>query len=362
MKSLINNSANNKTTLTQYLTLASSGYLYSESIASLLINIAQCTKKIAALASKGNLGTTVDNVGSTNVQGEVQVNLDVLGNEMFIASLEKSGLVSGLVSEELNDPYLINVAGDGDKFLVVFDPLDGSSNVDVNVSVGSIFSIYKDNKDDSASLDFLQSGNAQLAAGYALYGPCTMLVISIGNGVQGFTLDTETQEFVLSHIDIRIPETTSDFSINASNERHWEAPVQRYVDGCKAGSNGSRGRDFNMRWVASMVADVHRILMRGGVYLYPHDNKVPARAGRLRLLYEANPMSFIVEQAGGKSTTGRMRVLDIKPDEIHQRVPVIMGSRLEVNLIELYHSEFDSTHAKVKDSSLLNQTKLTQSS
>lgn len=365
MKSLINNSANNKTTLTQYLTLASSGYLYGESIASLLLTIAECTKKIAALASKGNLDTAIGNVGATNVQGEVQINLDVVSNEIFITSLEKTGLVSGLVSEELDNPYLIKVAGDGDKFLVVFDPLDGSSNVDVNVSVGSIFSIYKDNKDnkdDSASLDFFQSGNAQLAAGYALYGPCTMLVITIGNGVQGFTLDTETQEFVLSHIDIRIPETTSDFSINASNERHWEAPVQRYVDGCKAGSNGSRGRDFNMRWVASMVADVHRILMRGGVYLYPHDNKLPARAGRLRLLYEANPMSFIVEQAGGKSTTGRMRVLDIKPDEIHQRVPVIMGSRLEVNLIELYHSEFDSTHAKVKDSSLLDQTQFTQSS
>ena len=189
-----------------------------------------------------------------------------------------------------------------------------------------------------------------------------MLVITVGNGVQGFTLDTETQEFVLTHSNIRIPETTSDFSINASNERHWEAPVQSYIDSCKAGVTGVRGRDFNMRWVASMVADVHRILMRGGVYLYPYDNKQPTKAGRLRLLYEANPMSFIVEQAGGKSSTGRKRILDIKPDEIHQRVPVIMGSRLEVSLIELYHSEFDSTQPKEKDSIAPKQSEFTKSS
>ncbi len=359
MKSLINNPNNNKTTFNQYLIKACRDSVSGASLANLLINIAECTKKIAALTSKGKLERSVENVGATNVQGEIQINLDVLSNELFVSSLKQSGLVSGLVSEELDDACQIDAVGNGNKFLVVFDPLDGSSNVDVNVSVGSIFSIYKDNL---GSLDFLQIGNTQIAAGYALYGPCTMLVITIGSGVQGFTLDTETQEFVLTHSNIRIPETTSDFSINASNERHWEAPVQRYIDSCKAGVTGVRGRDFNMRWVASMVADVHRILMRGGVYLYPYDNKQPTKAGRLRLLYEANPMSFIVEQAGGKSSTGRKRILDIKPDEIHQRVPVIMGSRLEVSLIELYHSEFDSTQPKEKDSIAPKQSEFTKSS
>ena len=359
MKSLINNPNNNKTTFNQYLIKACRDSVSGASLANLLINIAECTKKIAALTSKGKLERSVENVGATNVQGEIQINLDVLSNELFVSSLKQCGLVSGLVSEELDDACLIDAVGNGNKFLVVFDPLDGSSNVDVNVSVGSIFSVYKDHL---GPLNFLQAGNAQIAAGYALYGPCTMLVITIGSGVQGFTLDTETQEFVLTHSNIRIPETTSDFSINASNERHWEAPVQRYIDGCKAGVTGVRGRDFNMRWVASMVADVHRILMRGGVYLYPYDNKQPTKAGRLRLLYEANPMSFIVEQAGGKSSTGRKRILDIKPDEIHQRVPVIMGSRLEVSLIELYHSEFDSTQPKEKDSIAPKQSEFTKSS
>ena len=359
MKSLINNPTNNKTTFNQYLIKECRDSVSGSSLASLLINIAECTKKIAALTSKGKLERSVENVGATNVQGEIQINLDVLSNELFVSSLKQSGLVSGLVSEELDDACQIDAVGNGNKFLVVFDPLDGSSNVDVNVSVGSIFSIYKDNL---GSLDFLELGNAQIAAGNALYGPSTMLVITIGNGVQGFTLDTETQEFVLTHSNIRIPETTSDFSINASNERHWEAPVQRYIDSCKAGVTGVRGRDFNMRWVASMVADVHRILMRGGVYLYPYDNKQPTKAGRLRLLYEANPMSFIVEQAGGKSSTGRKRILDIQPDEIHQRVPVIMGSRLEVSLIELYHSEFDSTQPKEKDSIAPKQSEFTKSS
>lgn len=343
MKSLINNPSNNKTTLTGYLSEASCNSLYGISLANLLLKIAECTQKIAMVISKGVLEKAVENFGATNIQGEVQTKLDVLSNELFIASLKESGLVTGLVSEELDEAYLIEKVGDDNKFLVVFDPLDGSSNVDVNISVGSIFSVYKD---DLGALNFLQSGNTQLAAGYALYGPCTMLVITIGDGVHGFTLDAETQEFVLTHPNIKIPETTSNFSINASNERHWEPPIQRYIEDCKSGSSGNRGRDFNMRWVASMVADVHRILMRGGVYLYPYDNKRPTKEGRLRLLYEASPMSFIVEQAGGKSSTGRERILDIRPDEIHQRVPVIMGSHMEVSLIEVYHIEFDSAHQK----------------
>lgn len=341
----MNTSSNNKTTLSQYLQEASADFSYGAALTSLLLNIAECTQEIAKLTARGALEKSVENVGARNIQGELQIALDVLSNDLFIASLKKSGLVSGLVSEELDAIYLIDNAGDENKFLVVFDPLDGSSNVDVNVSVGSIFSVYQNS---AGCLNFLQSGNAQLAAGYALYGPCTMLVLTIGNGVQGFTLDTATQEFLLTHANIRIPETTANFSINASNERHWEAPVQRYIEGCKAGVTGVRGRNFNMRWVASMVADVHRILMRGGVYLYPYDHKQPAKAGRLRLLYEANPMSFIVEQAGGKSSTGRMRILDIQPHAIHQRVPVIMGSYEEVSLIDAYHSEFDATQPHEK--------------
>ena len=352
MKPLIKNNTKNRTTLADYLITASHYLPYGKALSSLLLNISDCTKNIAALAAKGALAEVDLKLGATNVQGEVQTNIDVLSNDLFIAGLKKSGLVIGLVSEELEVPYLFTETTKDGKFLVVFDPLDGSSNVGVNVSTGSIFSILLAFKDSDKTCDFLQAGNKQLAAGYALYGPSTMLVITIGSGVQGFTLCPETQDFVLTHPNILIPEITSEFAINASNERHWELPMQSYVEECKAGSYGVRERDFNMRWVASMVADVHRILMRGGVYLYPVDNKLPAKAGRLRLLYEANPISFIVEQAGGKSSTGRKRILDILPDDIHQRAPLILGSRLEVSLIELYHSEFDAQLAQDSVSSL----------
>lgn len=340
-KTAIKISADNRTSLADYLITASQYLSYGKTLTNLLINIADCTKSIAALASKGALADLGHKLDVSNVQGEVQTNIDVLSNDLFIAELKKSSLVSGLVSEELEEPVLFADSEKDGKFLVVFDPLDGSSNVGVNVPTGSIFSILLAFKDADKNCDFLQVGNKQLAAGYALYGPSTMLIITIGSGTQGFTLCPETNEFVLTHPDIQIPTIASEFAINASNERYWEVPVQSYINECRAGSNGVRERDFNMRWVASMVADVHRILMRGGVYLYPVDNKLPAKAGRLRLLYEANPISFIVEQAGGKSSTGRKRILDIVPNDIHQRVPVILGSRLEVGLIELYHSEFD---------------------
>ncbi len=356
MKPQKENSLKNSTTLAEYLIAASNYLSYGQMLSSLLINIADCTKSIAALAAKGALADVANKLDTSNVQGEVQTNIDVLSNDIFIAGLKKSGLVRGLVSEELEAPVLLTESAKDGKFLVVFDPLDGSSNVGVNVSTGSIFSILLAFKDVDKTCNFLQAGNKQLAAGYALYGPSTMLVITIGSGVQGFTLCPETQEYVLTHPNIVIPDTTSEFAINASNERHWELPVKNYVEKCIEGSNGARARDFNMRWVASMVADVHRILMRGGVYLYPADNKLPAKAGRLRLLYEANPISFIVEQAGGKSSTGRKRILDILPNDIHQRVPVILGSRLEVCLIELYHSEFDAQLAQDSVYSLTWQT------
>jgi fructose-1,6-bisphosphatase I / sedoheptulose-1,7-bisphosphatase len=352
MESLIKTNREEKVTLAEHLAAASHYLSYGKPLSSLLLNIADCTKNIAALSAKGALANVANKLDASNIQGEVQTNIDVLSNDLFIASLKKSGLVSGLVSEELEAPVLFTDSANDGKFLVVFDPLDGSSNVAVNVSTGSIFSILLAFKDTNKSCDFLQAGNKQIAAGYALYGPSTMLVITIGSGTQGFTLCPVTQEFVLTHPDIQIPKVTSEFAINASNERHWELPVQDYISKCRAGINGVRARDFNMRWVASMVADVHRILMRGGVYLYPADNKLPAKAGRLRLLYEANPISFIVEQAGGKSSTGRKRILDIAPDSIHQRVPVIMGSHLEVSLIELYHSEFDWQLAQDKTASM----------
>jgi fructose-1,6-bisphosphatase I / sedoheptulose-1,7-bisphosphatase len=356
MKTSIKNTTENRTLLADYLIAASHCISYGEALSRLLLNIADCTKNIAMLAAKGALADVANKLDSSNVQGEVQTNIDVISNDLFIANLKKTSLVRGLVSEELEAPVLFTESAKDGKFLVVFDPLDGSSNVGVNVSTGSIFSILLAFKDANKTCDFLQAGNKQIASGYALYGPSTMLVITIGSGVQGFTLDTETQEFVLTHPDIQIPAITSEYAINASNERHWELPVQHYISECRAGRMGVRERDFNMRWVASMVADVHRILMLGGVYLYPVDAKLPAKAGRLRLLYEANPISFIVEQAGGKSSTGRKRILDIQPDDIHQRVPVIMGSRLEVSLIELYHSEFDSQLAQDNLSSLTWQS------
>ncbi|MGQ0442492.1 MAG: class 1 fructose-bisphosphatase, partial [Methylophilaceae bacterium] len=305
--------------------------------------IADCTRKIANLVAKGALADITDKLSNMNVQGETQIKLDVLSNEIFVESFENSALVAGLVSEELEVAYQFSNRANKHQFLISYDPLDGSSNVAVNGTIGSIFSIMNAAKQRLPQpADYLQLGTAQVAAGYALYGPATMLVLTLGQGTQGFTLDAKTQEYWLTHANIQIPPLASEFAINSSNERFWEPPVQRYIAECKAGSAGVRGRDFNMRWLASMVADVHRILMRGGVYLYPKDAKLPAKAGRLRLLYEVNPMSFIVEQAGGKSSTGRQRLLELLPVEIHQRVPVIMGSAPEVDLIELYHQTFDA--------------------
>jgi fructose-1,6-bisphosphatase I len=246
-----------------------------------------------------------------------------------------------MASEEMDDVYPIPAKYPKGKYLLVFDPLDGSSNIDVNISVGTIFSILRSPKgvENPAAADFLQPGTTQVCAGYALYGPATMLVITTGHGVNGFTLDNDIGEFMLTHPNMTIPADTLEFAINASNERHWEKPVQRYVDECVAGKTGPRGINFNMRWVASMVAEVHRILVRGGVFMYPKDTKDPSKAGKLRLLYEANPMSFIVEQAGGVSSTGYERIMDIKPSGLHQRVPVILGSKNEVERIVRYHKE-----------------------
>lgn len=306
----------------------------------LLLAIASAIKEIAAMTAKGALAENTAKLASQNVQGETQMKLDVLANDAFIRLLKASNVVAGLVSEEMDDPLAIT---EGGPFLVAFDPLDGSSNVPVNVSVGSIFSIMNAPVGRvPEEADYLQAGTQQVAAGYALYGPCTMLVLTAGLGTHGFTYEANRGEFLLTHFNMRVPAETTEFAINASNARFWDAPVQRYVENCQAGITGSRGKDFNMRWVASMVADVHRILIRGGVYLYPKDNKQPAKQGRLRLLYEVNPMSMLVEQAGGKSSTGRQRMLEVVPDQVHQRIAVILGSSQEVTLLEHIYQEVDA--------------------
>jgi fructose-1,6-bisphosphatase I len=309
----------------------------------LLNDIVTACKMISNQVNHGALVGALGSAGSENVQGETQKKLDVLSNQMFIQCTEWSGHVGALASEEMDAIYEIPKEYPRGKYLLTFDPLDGSSNIDVNVSVGTIFSILRmaDADGDATEQDFLKAGTEQVAAGYALYGPSTMLVLTTGNGVNGFTLDQNIGEFILTHADMTIPAETAEFAINASNSRFWEAPVKRYVDECLAGKDGPRGKDFNMRWIASMVAEVHRILTRGGIFMYPMDAKMAEKGqgGKLRLLYEANPMSFVVEQAGGASITGQQRIMELQPEGLHQRVPVILGSRNEVERIQGYHNE-----------------------
>jgi fructose-1,6-bisphosphatase I / sedoheptulose-1,7-bisphosphatase len=325
----------------------------------LVLDVAMACKAIARLVSFGELSESITNGkpvaagGATNVQGEVQKPLDVLSNDIFVRTSEWSGNLAGMASEEMDDPYQIPQAYPRGKYLLVFDPLDGSSNIDVNVAVGSVFSILRapqdlsDSQRDATEADFLQPGAAQVAAGYAIYGPTTMLVLSVGNGVAGFTLNPNLGEFMLTHPNIRVPEDTQEFAINSSNSRFWEPPVTRYVDECLAGKTGPRGKDFNMRWIASMVAEAHRILMRGGVFLYPRDTKDPNKNGRLRLLYEANPIGFVMEQAGARASTGRQPMLGVKPSELHQRIGVVFGSKNEVERIERYHHDLATRDAGV---------------
>ncbi|MBP8284238.1 MAG: class 1 fructose-bisphosphatase [Chromatiaceae bacterium] len=308
---------------------------------SLLNDVVTACKVISNMVNHGALVGVLGSAGSENIQGETQKKLDILSNEVFIKSNEWAGHLAAMASEEMDDIYLIPARYPRGKYLLTFDPLDGSSNIDVNVSVGTIFSILRcpGEGDQPSQQAFLQPGTRQVAAGYAIYGPSTMMVLTTGNGVNGFTLDQNIGEFILTHPNIQIPAETREFAINVSNLRFWEPPVRRYVDECLAGREGLRGEDFNMRWIASMVAEVHRILTRGGVFMYPMDSKMAAKglSGKLRLLYEANPMSFIVEQAGGLAVTGKDRILDLQPEDLHQRVPVILGSRAEVERIQGYH-------------------------
>ena len=307
----------------------------------LILDVALACKAIANRVARGALGGALGSVDTTNVQGEVQQKLDVLANNYFLRATEWSGRVAGMVSEELDEPYRLPTEYPRGKYLLLFDPLDGSSNIDVNVSVGSIFSILRSPQpgSDPCPDDFLQPGSQQVCAGYAIYGPSTMLVLSVGTGVHIFTLDPSLGEFILTRQAVQIPASANEFAINASNQRFWEPAVQRYVQECLAGRAGPRQKDFNMRWVASLVAETHRILTRGGVFLYPRDSRQPMRPGRLRLLYEANPVAFLIEQAGGAASTGRQRLLDVAPQDVHQRVSFVFGAREEVERVEKYHGE-----------------------
>jgi fructose-1,6-bisphosphatase I/sedoheptulose-1,7-bisphosphatase len=298
-------------------------------------------KRIARVIGKGALSDALGTAGTTNVQGEAQMKLDVLANDIFVRTNEWGGQLMGMLSEEMDDPYPIPAEYPRGKYLLLFDPLDGSSNIDVNVSVGSIFSVLRcpEGVSEPTEKDFLQPGTQQVCAGYAIYGPSTMLVLTTGRGVNGFTLDREIGEFMLTHPDITIEADTSEFAINASNSRYWEPAIKRYVNECLQGQAGPRGRDFNMRWIASLVAETHRILMRGGVFMYPRDRKDLSKAGRLRLLYEANPIGFLIEQAGGRASTGHQPILEVQPQAAHERIGFVFGARNEVERIERYHRD-----------------------
>lgn len=317
----------------------------------LLVEVAaRACKRISVAVGKGALGGVLGEAeaaaggASVNIQGEAQKKLDVLSNEILLEANAWGGHLAACASEEMEHCQPIPDAFPRGNYLLLFDPLDGSSNIDVNVSVGTIFSVLRCPDDAGTPCDahFLQPGTAQVAAGYCIYGPSTMLVLTIGHGTHAFTLDRETGAFLLTRKDMRVPVETKEFAINMSNQRHWEAPMQAYVRDLLAGREGARGKDFNMRWIASMVADVHRILTRGGIFIYPRDHKDPGKAGKLRLMYEANPMSLLIEQAGGAATDGRTRMLEIMPAELHQRVPVFLGSRDEVEAATRYHREHDA--------------------
>lgn len=348
----------NKTTLEKFLADREPSE-HSAELNALIQDTANACKAIAKAAALGHLADAHGDLpfsvgGEVNVQGEVQKSLDVTSNALFITANESTGTLAGMASEEMELPYRIPQQYPRGHYLLVFDPLDGSSNIDVNVTVGSIFSVLRapdcvtTGSKAMEVADFLQSGRNQVAAGYAIYGPSTMLVLTFGQSVNGFTLDPVLGQFVLTHADMRIPTESHEFAINSSNTRFWEEPVSRYVDECLAGTTGPRKKDFNMRWVASMVAEAHRILLRGGLFLYPRDSKQPAKAGRLRLLYEANPIGLIMQSAGGSSSTGYECVLDVLPTALHERIGLVFGSKAEVERVEKYHREWNNEAISVE--------------
>ena len=331
-----------KITLTQYLVEQQREHGRIPGQLRLLIEVvARACKRIAIEVNKGELGGVLGSAATANVQGEVQKKLDIISNEVLIEANEWGGHLAAMASEEMDSIHVVPNRYPQGEYLLLYDPLDGSSNIDVNVSIGTIFSVLRKvgHHHGVSEDDFLQPGRFQAAAGYCVYGPQTQLVLTVGNGVVVFTLDRELGSWVLTEQDLKIPDDTGEFAINMSNLRHWAPPVRRYIDECLAGSTGPRAKDFNMRWVASMVADVHRILCRGGVFLYPWDARDPEKPGKLRLMYEANPMAFLVEQAGGAASNGRQRIMDVMPTKLHERVSVILGSKNEVERVTRYHLE-----------------------
>jgi fructose-1,6-bisphosphatase I/sedoheptulose-1,7-bisphosphatase len=344
------------TTLTQFLIEDRCRYPGATGeLDSLILDVALACKAIAKRVAYGALDPAATTTVQEEAHGDTRQDLDQGANDLFLRATEWGGLVCGMVSKELAAPHRIPERYPRGKYLLAFDPLDGSSNIDVNLSVGSIFSILRAPNPGAhaAAEDFLQPGSEQVCAGYAIYGPSTMIVLTAGAGVHGFTLEPQLGEFILTHPAIQLPPAGREFAINASNSRFWEPAVTRYVDECLAGSTGPRGKDFTMRWVASLVAETHRILTRGGVFLYPRDSRDPDTQGRLRLLYEVNPVAFIIEQAGGLASTGRGRVLEITPEDLHQRIAFIFGAREEVERIEQYHRD----HTVVTDNAPLYGTR-----
>lgn len=301
-----------------------------QGIARAIEAFANAGKTVSAVITAGELAGALAAVRGENTDGDAQKELDVRAHEMICEGL-RAAPVAFVGSEEAKDPVALNAGG---TLVVNMDPLDGSSNIDTNVSVGTIFSILP----GSSAEDLLQEGSKQLAAGFVIYGPQTVLVLSVGEGTHAFTLDPTTGQFRLTREDIKIPRDKKEYAINASNYRFWDEAVRAYIDDCIAGEEGPRAGNFNMRWIASLVAEVYRILTRGGVFLYPRDERKGYQYGRLRLVYEANPIAFLVEHAGGLATDGEFRILDKKPHDLHQRTPLVFGSDDKVELIERYHT------------------------
>ena len=324
--------------LEQYLKTAKpKGNSIPAGLQELLLAVAHTCTTLSNEVAQGALIGLLGSAGTGNVQGEVQQKLDVIANDLLIEGVQGCKALAGLASEEMELPMPVQGTGD---YLLLFDPLDGSSNIDVNVSIGTIFSVLKKQNPTIAlqNSDFLLSGRHQVAAGYIVYGPQTTMALTLGDGVVMFTLDRTIGQFILIKDRVEISPATKEFAINMSNMRHWAEPVRRYVQECLEGATGVRKKDFNMRWIASMVADVHRVLSRGGVFMYPWDQREPNKPGKLRLMYEANPMSFLVEQAGGASTNGKQVIMDIAPQDLHERVSVMLGSKEEIERLQDYHA------------------------
>lgn len=319
--------------LSDYLYQQQQNYAVTPLLPEVINSISNACLLINREIRLGALDNILGSAHTGNIQGEEQKKLDVLSNRIMIDTLSSNPAIAGLASEE--EDSFVSANSDG-QFLVLFDPLDGSSNIDVNISIGTIFSVLAKPTGVLTTESFLQCGRKQLASGYVLYGPQTILVLTLKHGIAMFTLNEQNQ-FQLTQKNPQIPATTAEFAINMSNQRHWQPAMQKYIAELLAGKTGNRGKDYNMRWVASMVAEVHRILMRGGIFTYPQDNRNPDKPGKLRLMYEANPMSLLIEQAQGAATDTKQNILDIQPCGLHQRVAVVLGSKEEVDYVTAMH-------------------------